>query len=299
VYLFKQIFKLIRPHQWVKNGFVLMGVFFGHDWSDETRLALAGMAAAAFSLVSSGTYIINDLRDAPQDRLHPVKKHRPIASGAIAPVPAALLSALLLGFGFGLAFLVSATAAALIGLYLAMNLAYSYGLKHVVILDVFVIAIGFMLRILVGTVGIGIDPSQWLLFCGLMLTLFLGFAKRRAELAIQAAGGGSRRVLEHYSPQILDVMIAVTVGGTILSYSLYTMNERTVAVHGTEDLIYTAPFVIYGIFRYVYLLYKEGGGEDTARDLIRDPHILLTVFLWGATTLWLIGGKYLRGALGF
>ena len=286
----KEVFRLIRPHQWVKNGFVLAGVFFGHEWKDPETLLRALVAAAAFSLVSSSVYILNDIRDIEQDRAHPRKKERPLARGSIPLSVAIVLAVLLLGAGLGAGLWISPIAAGLMGIYVVMNVAYSMGLKHIVILDVFIIALGFMLRILVGTAGLGIDPSRWLLFCGLMVTLFLGFSKRRAELYVRAnqAGEPSRQVLEHYTPLLLDIMMGVTASCVLMSYALYTINERTIRIHGTEDLMYTVPFVIYGVFRYMYLLHMRGGGEDTAKDLVRDPHILVTVILWAATVVWII-----------
>lgn len=284
----RDLFKLIRPHQWIKNAFVLAGILFGHEWKDPEKLSLALMAAAAFSLISSCVYILNDIQDVEQDREHPKKKNRPLARRAISMPVAVMLAAILFSIGFALALFVSPIAAALMGVYFVMNLAYSMGLKHIVILDVFIIAMGFMLRILVGTIGIGIEPSEWLLFCGLMVTLFLGFTKRRAEMYVREGGGASRAVLDHYTPLHLDIMIGVTVSCVIMSYTLYTMNERTILIHQTKDLIYTVPFVIYGLFRYVHLLHSGGGGEDTAKDLVRDPHILVTGILWVLVTLWAI-----------
>lgn len=284
----RDLLKLIRPHQWIKNAFVLAGILFGHEWKDPDKLALALSAAAAFSLISSCIYILNDIQDVEQDRQHPKKKERPLARGAISISLAAVAAGLLFIGGFVIAYLVSPIAAGLIGVYFVMNLAYTMGLKHIVILDVFIIAMGFMLRILVGTIGIDIEPSQWLLFCGLMVTLFLGFTKRRAEMYVREGGGASRAVLDHYTPLHLDIMVGVTVSCVIMSYTLYTMNMRTIDIHGTADLIYTVPFVCYGLFRYIHLLHSGKGGEDTAKDLIRDPHILVTGVFWVAAVLWLI-----------
>ena len=188
----RDLFKLIRPHQWIKNAFVLAGILFGHEWKDPDKLTLALAAAAAFSLISSCIYILNDIQDVDQDREHPKKKDRPLARGAISMPVAAFVAIMLFSMGFALALFVSPIAAGLMGGYFVMNLAYSMGLKHIVILDVFIIAMGFMLRILVGTIGIGIEPSEWLLFCGLMVTLFLGFTKRRAEMYVREGGGASR-----------------------------------------------------------------------------------------------------------
>jgi len=162
-------------------------------------------------------------------------------------------------------------------------------LKHVVLLDVFIIAGGFMLRILAGTTGVGIAPSQWLLLCGLMIALFLGFAKRRAELYnLRDDETAHRKVLNNYQPVLLDKMIVVTATCVILSYSLYTMSPATIATHKTDQLIYTVPFVMYGIFRYIYALHSHNTGSDPAQEVFRDPHILASVVGWLILTLWLI-----------
>jgi 4-hydroxybenzoate polyprenyltransferase len=178
---------------------------------------------------------------------------------------------------------------ALVVFYGAMNLAYSFSLKSVVILDVFIIAAGFILRILAGTLGIGVPPSQWLLVCSLFLTLFLGFTKRRSELlSVSADFITHRKALLHYNPALLDKMIGICAGAALMSYSLYTMSPATAYVHGTENLIYTIPFVAYGMFRYLYLLHAKHAGTDTSRELARDPHLLVTVLGWGLATFWLI-----------
>ena len=194
------LLRLLRPHQWLKNGFVFIGLLFGHAWHDAASTQAALLAFATFCLLSSAVYVFNDLIDREQDRRHPVKRQRPLASGAVG-VPAAVTLALVcLVAGLTLA-LAASRAPWIFVAYLLMNAAYS--------LDVFIIAAGFMLRILAGTVGIGIAPTHWLLLCGLMLTLFLGFAKRRAELdALPDDAAGHRRVLEHYSLPMLDQFIA-------------------------------------------------------------------------------------------
>jgi 4-hydroxybenzoate polyprenyltransferase len=173
-------------------------------------------------------------------------------------------------------------------IYVLINVAYSLGLKHVVVLDVFVIASGFMLRILAGTAGIDIPPSQWLLLCGLMIALFLGFSKRRAELYASVGDKTHRRVLNNYQPVILDKMIVITATCVILTYSLYTMNPITIQTHKTDALIYTVPFVMYGIFRYMYSLHNQSGGTEPSREIFRDPHVLFSIVGWLAVTLWLI-----------
>jgi 4-hydroxybenzoate polyprenyltransferase len=283
--------RLLRPHQWIKNGFVFIGLLFGHGWSDPDKVALAVSAFAGFCLVSSAIYVFNDLIDREQDRLHPDKCRRPLASGTVG-VPAALaLLTLCAATGLGIAFAQGPVQAVIFGAYLLINTAYTLGLKRVVILDVFIIAAGFMLRILAGTSGIDIEPSHWLLLCGLLLTLFLGFAKRRAELNALAEDSAShRKVLEHYSPELLDQMISVVVAGVLVAYSLYTVAPETVRLHGTPHLIYTVPFVLYGMFRYLFLLHRRGGGGDPALELIGDRHLLGAAAGWLLTTLWLLRG---------
>ena len=282
--------RLLRPHQWIKNGFVFTGLLFAHAWHDPLVMMQVIAAAAAFSLISSSVYIINDLVDRERDRLHPVKKRRPLAAGTVSKSGALGLAITVGVVGVGLGMLASPMVVLILVVYAGMNLAYSLGLKHVVILDVFLIAAGFMLRILAGTIGVGIPPSNWLLLCGLMVTLFLGFAKRRAEIiSLDADRAQHRKVLEHYSPVLLDKMIGITATGVIMSYSLYTMSPDTVLTHGTRNLIFTVPFVMYGIFRYIYLLHQQQGGGDPAREVAHDPHLLVSIGGWLIATLLLIG----------
>jgi 4-hydroxybenzoate polyprenyltransferase len=287
----RDLLKLMRPHQWAKNAFVFIGLIFGHAWNSPPLVVAAVLAATAFSLTASAIYIVNDYSDRARDLLHPSKRHRPLASRRVGPRAALGLAAILALIGGALALAAGKYVLLVVASYAAMNLVYSFGLKSVVILDIFVIAAGFMLRILAGTLGIGILPSQWLLFCGFLLTLFLGFTKRRAETLSLSAGSLTHRdVLSAYSTEMLDKLISICAGCVIMSYSLYTMSPDTARIHGTSGLIYTVPFVIYGIFRYLYLLHRKGAGTDTARDLGRDPHMLVVVAVWLVTTFWLISG---------
>ncbi len=297
--------KLLRPHQYIKNGFVFLGPVFAHAWEGETLLA-ATLAFLAFCAMASAVYVLNDILDVEADRRHPTKCRRPLASGAIGIPAARIILSVLVVLALALGLLVSAWVTGLLAGYLVLNIAYSLALKHVVILDVFSIAGGFMLRILAGTLGLGIEPSQWLLLCGLMLTLFLGFAKRRSELAETAVTAGpapadpapesrddtrgdtrgdTRRVLDDYSTALLDQFIAISAACTVIAYGLYTVSPEVIALHGTDELIYTLPFVIYGIFRYLYLLHFRGRGGDTSRDLFTDAHLLVTVVAWLGVTL--------------
>lgn len=286
-----EIFKLIRPHQWIKNSFVLTGVIFAGKW-DWSTLVAAALAFFAFCAIASAIYVINDILDVDADRQHPIKRNRPLASGKLSLGSAKITAAILFVIALALAATVSGIAFAIVLIYFLMNLAYSWRFKHVVILDVFIISAGFMLRILAGTLGIGIAPSEWLLLCGFMVTLFLGFAKRRSELLTAEATGGDpmlmRRVLDDYHPKMLDIFLGVTAACSILGYGLYAMSTETMQIHGTRALVYTLPFVVYGIFRYLYLLYDKGHGTDTANDLIVDRHMLLTLACWFITTLGIL-----------
>ena len=284
-----ELLRLMRPHQWVKNSFVLTGLIFGHAWHSPTLVIQAFTAFAAFCLISSTIYVINDIIDIEEDKHHPTKRNRPLPSGKVTISTAAIFAAILGVAGLLLAALASYKVVIILLIYGLMNLAYSVKLKHIVILDVFIIATGFMLRILAGTLGLGIPPSQWLLLCGLMVTLFLGFSKRRAEIIVLSGDKTAhRKVLEEYSPVLLDKMIVITAAGLIMSYSLYTMSAETILIHRTANLVYTVPFVIYGVFRYIYLLHHQRSGGDPSRDLVRDPHMLTVLLAWFITTIVLI-----------
>lgn len=287
----RAIIKLLRPHQYLKNGFVFIGPLFAYQWDPLTWLNTL-FVFVAFCAMASAVYVLNDLLDIEADRAHPVKRNRPLPSGTVSPGLAKGLFVGLIVLSLVLAVQASLWAVAFVVSYLVINLFYSWRLKHVVILDVFLISSGFMLRILAGTIGLGIAPSDWLLLCGLMVTLFLGFAKRRAELLMvenakdSSPGSLARKVLDDYSPEILDQFLAVTAACTVITYGLYTMSPQTVEMHGDTHLIYTLPFVIYGIFRYVFLLHRKSRGNDTAKDLITDSHLLITGLGWLATTVW-------------
>lgn len=266
-----------------------MGTLFANAWRQPGMLQRVLMATAAFSLIASGVYVLNDILDRKDDVHHPAKRLRPLAAGKVSITVAVALICVLWIAGAGLGLLVSRAVFLILVAYVAVNILYSLGLKQIVILDVFLIASGFMLRILAGTTGIGLAPSQWLLICGFMVALFLGFAKRRAELyALSGETSNHRRVLAQYQPVLLDKMIVITASCVILTYSLYTMSPVTVQKHHTESLIYTAPFVVYGIFRYIYSLHNQQTGAEPANEIFRDPHILISIAGWLLLTLWLI-----------
>ena len=281
--------RLARPQQWVKNGFVLPGLIFGHELGSPDKVVAAFTATAAFCLMSSAVYAMNDWFDRERDREHPDKRHRPIASGEIDPAAALVFGLLLAAGALVLGGLASPLVAAILTAYAGLNLGYSAGLKRIPVVDVFIIAAGFMLRILAGTIGIGIAPSHWLLLCGFLVTLFLGFAKRRAELiALAEEAGRHRPVLEAYSESFLDAAVLVCAAGMMFAYGFYTVAPETIAQHGT-DLTLTLPFVLFGTFRYLFLLRHRGGGADPSNELLDDRWLLASAAGWVATVVLLIG----------
>jgi 4-hydroxybenzoate polyprenyltransferase len=282
--------ELMRPRQWIKNAFVLVGLVFGHAWSDMATVWAALGATLAFCLASGATYSMNDARDAEQDRGHPDKRSRPVARGAVSAAEAMGIAGATAAGAFALAMLVHWRVAAIVAVYLALNVAYSLRLKHVPVLDVVIISAGFMLRLLAGTLGIGIAPSNWLLACGFLLTLFLGFGKRRAEIVRLDEGAGQHRaVLEKYSLGFLDKAIMLCAAGMTAAYAAYTLAPETARLHGTAGLVLTLPWVLLGTLRYLYRLRRRGGGGDPAEEVLRDPVLAVSVAGWVATVLWLIG----------
>ena len=282
------IFRLLRPKQWVKNSFVCTGVVFGAHWGELTLLRAMGLAVLAFSLMGSAVYVLNDYLDRESDREHPTKRHRPLASGAVSPrqgLAAALTCATLSVIAGWFA---DPRVLIILLLYLTINCAYSLSLKHQAVLDVFCIASGFMLRILAGTWGIRIPPSGWLILTGMFITLFLGFAKRRAEWTDAAGSHKRRRVLSVYSQQLLDTFLSITATGTVLSYGLYTLDAQTIALHHTDKLIYTLPFVLFGLFRYLFILHSRNKGENPTVDVFTDRQIILCGLAFTACAIWLL-----------
>lgn len=267
--------KLMRPHQWLKNVFVFAGLMFSQSWGHGPLLLRVLSVFAAFCCISSLVYVLNDWRDRPADARHPVKRHRPLASGAVSNTEAGVLAIILGACGVALAWN-NPVLLALLGVYVAMNLAYSWGLKHVPIVDVSLIATGFMLRLLAGTSAVGIVPSRWMLLTGLFVALFLGFSKRKAESFHESAQ--QRAVLAHYPSTLLDTLMAVTMTATLTTYSLYATSPETLAQHG-ERLVYTVPVVIFAMMRYMLQVHR-GRGEDVSRDLLRDPWIALSALVY-------------------
>lgn len=279
MFMIKPFIKLIRPYQWVKNTFCLAGVVFGLHFTDQHLILSSIMCFVAFCFAASSVYVLNDICDVELDREHPKKRNRPIASGTILVRSAWVFYVLLSIVSAICAYIASPMVLIIVLTYAIMNIYYSLYGKHVVILDVFIISFGFLLRIASGTIGIHIPPSEWLILCVIMLTLFLGFAKRRSELLqcerLNSPAKLKRKVLEHYEPRMLDTFIAITASASIVSYSLFVLIGARHA-----NVVYTVIFVIYGVFRYIYLLYSHEGGQDTANDLLDDKHLIVTIVLW-------------------
>jgi 4-hydroxybenzoate polyprenyltransferase len=278
----------LRPHQWTKNLVVLAALAFSKHLFDGDAVVRAVLAFATFCGLSGAVYLVNDLVDLERDRLHPRKRTRPIASGAL-PVPnaraaaaALLVLGLLAAWGLGPGFFTCALS------YLALNLAYSFVLKDVVILDVLAIAIGFVVRAVAGALAIGVVFSDWLLVCTILLALFLALAKRRHELATLENATGHRQALAEYSPYLLDQMIAVVTASCLTAYAFYTLAPETVEKYRTERLALTIPFVIYGIFRYLYLVHRKEQGGSPSDVLLTDWPLLAAVALWAASVVLIV-----------
>lgn len=273
---------LLRPQQWVKNGFLFAPLVFSKHLFEAGYFAMELSAALAFSLLSSGVYAINDVADRSADQLHPVKKNRPVAAGIVSPMQAVLFGAAIFSAGIALATGLNAKFQIVAGLYVLMNLTYSFWLKRVILVDIFVIAAGFMLRVLAGAFAIDVKVSHWLVLCTLFVSLFLAASKRRGEILLthNAQSAGTRPVLKEYDIAFLDQILTVTAAGMAISYALYTVAERTVRVFGSENLIFTTVFVLFGIFRYLHVMRRLKIEDNPMIMMLRDPIMLLNITAW-------------------
>ncbi|MSO30641.1 MAG: decaprenyl-phosphate phosphoribosyltransferase [Acidobacteria bacterium] len=279
----------LRPEQWTKNLFVFAGLIFGGRLLEWREVLLATATFAIFCALSGTVYLINDISDRDADRRHPLKAMRPIASGEL-PVGTALVTAGLLGAaGLAAAVLIRPALGAIAAAYLGLLLLYSLALKHVVIIDVLTIAAGFVLRAVAGAVAVVVPIGTWLLVCTTLLALFLALSKRRHELTLLGDGAiDHRRILEEYTPYLLDQMIAVVTASTLIAYSVYATSQETAERLGTTRLGVTIPFVLYGIFRYLYLVHQKRGGGSPAAMLLTDRPLLACVGLWVASVVVLM-----------
>lgn len=267
-----------RPHHYVKNLFVVAPIIFAKYFYDLDNVIAVLLTFAAFSFAASAIYFLNDTFDRKADRMHAEKRHRPIAAGRISVRQAVAAAVLLAGLACVTAFLfINSATGAIVAFYLLINVLYSWQFKHVVIIDVFIIAFGFVLRLSAGGTAIGAEISEWILLCVISLSLFLGLAKRREEYVNTdfSTADNTRQVLAQYDKRFLDQMIAIIAALTIVSYSLYTILNTQY-----RHLLYTIPIVIYGIFRYLFIIYKKQGGAKPEREMLNDRHILASVLLW-------------------
>lgn len=280
---------LFRPHQWVKNGFVLAPLIFAEKLLEPSSLKLELSAFAVFCLVTSGVYAFNDVLDRDKDRKHPAKRQRPVASGQISVPTASFLGAtslfagILGGASLGPGFL------AWVLLYLALQAGYNLIFKNMVLLDILVVGMGFVIRAVAGSQAIGVVISPWLILCSLLLALFLGFAKRRQEIILLGdAAWEHRSILRHYSLQLLDQLIGIVTAATIVSYAIYTLTPEVTRRLGSHYMILTLPFVIYGIFRYLYLVHLHEKGGNPTKDLLTDIPLLVSIATWTLASVALI-----------
>ncbi|HYM19486.1 MAG TPA: decaprenyl-phosphate phosphoribosyltransferase [Candidatus Kapabacteria bacterium] len=285
------LLRLLRPKQWIKNLFVFAALVFSQHLFDWDYAKLSLLAFALFSGTASIIYIVNDIVDRERDRAHPKKRHRPIASGAIS-VPSAISTAIIvLGIVIPTAFGLPLKFGMCLAIYFVMNISYSFFLKEVVLIDVFVIAIGFMLRVVSGAFVIGVPISSWLILTTMFLSLFLAVAKRRGELVMLESKGvdvHTRKVLEHYSIEFAEQLCTICAAGFVISYALYTVSDRTVKIFGTENLILTTPFVLFGVFRYLYLLHKKNLGESPTEIVLTDVPMILNFAAYAAAMFFII-----------
>ena len=294
----KQLYYIVasmRPHQWTKNLVVFAGLIFSRNFRDQELLLRSVEAFIAFCLLSGVIYIINDIADVEKDRVHPTKKFRPLAAGTL-PVPVAFVAAmvaitagLFLSWRLGSGFLATAC------VFCALNLLYSFLLKRIVLLDVVSISLSFVLRAIAGVEALrDVDPtiaiSPWLLICTLFLSLFLAFCKRRYELTMLENATDHRQSLQDYSPILLDQLVGITAGGSVLAYAIYTIWPETVEKFGTTNLVYTVPLVLIGVFRYLYLVYNKQKGGSPSDLLLREKFLLADVSAWIVLVIAILGG---------
>ena len=283
------LFVSLRPAQWTKNLIVFAALIFAVKLLDPAALAYASAAFLIFCALSGAVYLINDVSDREQDRLHPLKRMRPIAAGDLSPGAALAFAAVLSGIALVASFALRPAFAATAAAYLALFVVYTRSLKHIVILDVMAIAIGFVLRAVAGGLVIDVHVSNWLLVCTMLGALFLGLAKRRHEMTLLAEGAkGHRRILEEYDPYLLDQMIGVVAAATMVAYIIYCASPETHASFGTEWMVLTTPFPIYGLFRYLYLVHRKAGGGSPSDMLLTDRPLLACVALWGVAVVLIV-----------
>ena len=283
---------MLRPYQWTKNLLLFSGLIFSNSLFIDSDLLISVLAFSIFCITSSGIYILNDLRDIEHDRLNPAKKNRPLAAGKISKLKAVIIMILFLAVSIISAFLLDQNLFIIILMYISLNIAYSFGLKNIVILDAMIVAIGFLFRVFAGCVVIHVAVTPWLFICTFSLALTLSFGKRRNELnVLRSEAKKFRGTLEFYSSQLLDIILTICSATAVITYSLYTMANETVHRFGNQHLIISMPFVMYGLFRYLYLIYTQNKGGDPTKLLLYDFPSILNGVLWIFSILCIIYGK--------
>lgn len=285
------LLKAMRPKQWTKNVLLFAGLLFALKFTDPQAILKSLVGFVLFCFFSGLVYLINDVRDRDKDRINPRTMNRPIASGALKPGVALASALVMLPIAFALSWLLNPWFAVVGAIYMAKDFGYSFGLKHVVIIDVFLIAAGFTLRAVAGALAIGVGISPWLYVVTSLGALFLGLNKRKHEVLLLGENAAShRRVLDEYSPALIDEMLAVITASTLMSYGLYTFTADNLpkALRDNHLMMLTIPFVLYGIFRYMYLVYQKNEGSSPEEVLLRDRPLLLCVILWGLTSAALL-----------
>jgi 4-hydroxybenzoate polyprenyltransferase len=279
----------LRPRQWTKNAFVFAGLLFGGQLFERTAVLRSLLAFAVFCAAASAAYLANDVADRGQDFLHPLKRARPIASGRLGTGPALATAMVLALAAMAGSAALSRPLLWIVLAYLLSSLLYTAGLKRVHVLDVMIVAAGFVLRAAAGAAALPVEISPWLLCCTFLLALYLAIAKRRAELSLLGSEAEQHRAaLARYTVPLLDGWLIALTGATIVSYALYTQSQRTVEHFGTTDLLYTLPFVVYALFRYHELVVRRGAGGDPGNVLARDPGLLVALAGWAATAAVII-----------
>lgn len=285
----KDVIKLIRVPQWIKNLFVFIPLVYSRNLFHTDYLIQSLTAFFIFCLLSSVVYVINDIVDAEADRHHPLKKNRPIAAGKISNANGITIAFVLFAVVLFLSVYTNSMFKIFALLYLVINIFYTFKLKHMVLLDIFSIAAGFMIRVTAGALIISVEISSWLILTTMFLSLFLAVMKRRSELVVAGNEQAStRKVLEYYSTNFIDQMATIAAAGVIISYALYTVSIRTITVFQTEHLIYTTPFVVFGIFRYMFLVINQNKGENTTEIMVTDISTIMNILLYGLTTIVIV-----------
>jgi 4-hydroxybenzoate polyprenyltransferase len=284
-----EVFRLVRPAQWVKNLVVFAALVFSRHLFDPGYLVAAIVAFVSFCALASAAYVWNDVHDAEKDRLHPEKRLRPIAAGRISAAAGVGLGFALAAAGVALALPLGGSFAAVAIAYLGLQVAYTFAIKNTVILDAMAIAAGFVLRAVGGGLAIEVEVSPWLILCTFLLALFLAFSKRRHEVVLLERNAEAHRgALRDYSPYFLDQMISVVTASTVVAYAFYTVSPEVREKLHTDELYLTVPFVLFGIFRYLYLIHQRAEGGNPTQLLVSDRPLWVNVVLWIATAVWLL-----------